>query len=507
VVLSIAQYATAEEDVLTGSKNSDGLPTRRGAMPAFTGAPLDTDGSPDVSGLAPTPPPISLPSPRESKAKLRLRLYCTLFALDLSAIVCGFLLADFVRFGDFFAPTGLTLIPLTSVLFGFIAFSGKAYSIEVLQRPLVSVARGVRSMAFTAAALLLIFFSLKISAQMSRWVLLSGVVFSAVFVAQARYIFGQWTGKRHRWNFVREVLILDGFNAKPERGQIVLAAERSGISPFLNDPEAHDRLGRFLAHCDRVILACDPSDRLAWAEVLKGTGVPVEVMTPEFDDLGAISLRQTAGRSCVLIAPGPMGLRDRLLKRAFDLAVAVPALILLSPVLLVAALAIKFTSPGPVFFRQPRIGQANRHFDVLKFRSMRVDASDRAGGHSASRNDARVTAVGGFLRKTSMDELPQLFNVLKGEMSIVGPRPHALASTAEEQLFWEIDDRYWQRGSVKPGMTGLAQIRGYRGATERTQDLTNRLHSDLEYLAEWSVWKDISIVLKTVRVLVHPNAY
>jgi lipopolysaccharide/colanic/teichoic acid biosynthesis glycosyltransferase len=138
---------------------------------------------------------------------------------------------------------------------------------------------------------------------------------------------------------------------------------------------------------------------------------------------------------------------------------------------------------------------------------MRQDVADAAGIRSASKDDERITFVGRFLRRTSLDELPQLLNVVKGEMSIVGPRPHALGSTAEQLLFWEIDERYWERGSVKPGITGLAQVMGFRGATERAEDLTNRLQADLEYLSDWSVWKDILIIMKTVSVLIHPNAY
>jgi lipopolysaccharide/colanic/teichoic acid biosynthesis glycosyltransferase len=118
-----------------------------------------------------------------------------------------------------------------------------------------------------------------------------------------------------------------------------------------------------------------------------------------------------------------------------------------------------------------------------------------------------VTSVGAVLRHSSLDELPQLLNVLKGDMSIVGPRPHAVGSTAENDFFWNVDDRYWQRGAVKPGITGLAQVRGFRGATDTRKDLSDRVQSDLEYLADWSVWKDVAIIIRTIRVLAHPNAF
>jgi lipopolysaccharide/colanic/teichoic acid biosynthesis glycosyltransferase len=138
---------------------------------------------------------------------------------------------------------------------------------------------------------------------------------------------------------------------------------------------------------------------------------------------------------------------------------------------------------------------------------MRVDCIDLHGQVSTARNDPRVTAVGNFIRRTSLDELPQLFNVLRGEMSIVGPRPHALASTAEDLLFWQIDGRYFHRHAAKPGLTGLAQVRGFRGATLNRLDLTNRLTSDLEYLSGWTLWRDVKIIINTFRVLVHGNAF
>lgn len=118
-----------------------------------------------------------------------------------------------------------------------------------------------------------------------------------------------------------------------------------------------------------------------------------------------------------------------------------------------------------------------------------------------------MTRVGRFLRRTSIDELPQLLNVLKGDMSIVGPRPHALGSQAGDKLFWQVDHRYWQRHSLKPGITGLAQVRGFRGATETETDLSSRLQADLEYLDGWSILRDIQIIFATFGVLAHDRAY
>jgi lipopolysaccharide/colanic/teichoic acid biosynthesis glycosyltransferase len=138
---------------------------------------------------------------------------------------------------------------------------------------------------------------------------------------------------------------------------------------------------------------------------------------------------------------------------------------------------------------------------------MRVEKLDSAGARSASKDDDRITRIGRFIRGTSIDELPQLFNVLRGEMSIVGPRPHAIGSLAGDKLFWEVDHRYWLRHSLKPGLTGLAQVRGLRGATDTETDLANRLQADLEYLDGWTIWRDLNIIMNTVRVLVHDRAF
>ena len=167
----------------------------------------------------------------------------------------------------------------------------------------------------------------------------------------------------------------------------------------------------------------------------------------------------------------------------------------------------RFLYRPAILFRQQRQGRSNRLFWIYKFRSMRVERNDLAGTRSASRDDDRITRVGRFIRRSSIDELPQLFNVLRGEMSIVGPRPHAIGSLAGTKRFWEVDPRYLLRHSLKPGLTGLAQVRGLRGATDTEADLRNRLQADLEYLDGWTILRDLRIVLGTIRVLVHDRAF
>jgi lipopolysaccharide/colanic/teichoic acid biosynthesis glycosyltransferase len=199
--------------------------------------------------------------------------------------------------------------------------------------------------------------------------------------------------------------------------------------------------------------------------------------------------------------------RNAAIKRGLDLLLALAALTLLALPMLVAAAAIRLTSRGPAVFSQERIGLNGRSFRMLKFRTMRrqVEASPC---RQATRHDPRVTWLGAWLRRTSFDELPQLFNVLVGSMSLVGPRPHAPGTCAAGRPFEAITSRYAARHSVKPGMTGLAQIRGWRGETDTEEKLLRRVDSDLEYIATWSPGRDLLIVGRTiVEVLRMRNAW
>jgi exopolysaccharide biosynthesis polyprenyl glycosylphosphotransferase len=442
-----------------------------------------------------------------SRELMRLKLYVLLMAVDAAALALAFTLANAIRFGDPFYPDGIDMLTVVLPLFIGVALNSRAYSIDVLQTPRAGVRRALQSLAFALAAVLGIIFYLKASNTFSRVMFASASLSAVALVGLGRWGLGQLIGQRCGWRFTNEVLLVDGMQVLPRQGEIVLFAEEMQISPRTDDPELLDRIGRLLKNCDRVLVACPADRRATWSAMLKGTDVDVEVLVPELDGLGALDLRRFGDRSTVLVGCGPLGLRDRFAKRVLDLAIAVPAFILLLPVMLAVAAAIKLESRGPVFFRQPRVGRGNRIFHVLKFRSMRVETSDHAGTRSASRDDDRVTRVGAFIRRTSLDELPQLLNVLVGDMSVVGPRPHALASTAEDQLFWKIDPRYWDRHAIKPGMTGLAQIRGYRGATSLRSDLTNRLQADLEYLSGWSIGRDVAIIFRTLRVMAHRNAF
>jgi Undecaprenyl-phosphate glucose phosphotransferase len=191
-----------------------------------------------------------------------------------------------------------------------------------------------------------------------------------------------------------------------------------------------------------------------------------------------------------------------------DRALAALILLLLAPVMLAVALAVKLDSRGPVFFRQKRYGFNNRLIDVWKFRSLYADKSDANADRQVTRGDKRVTRIGAILRKYSLDELPQLFNVLSGEMSLVGPRPHAINAKAADRLYQEVVADYAARHKVKPGITGWAQVNGWRGETDTAEKIQMRVEHDLYYIDHWSVWFDLWIlVLTAVRGVTGKNAY
>lgn len=188
----------------------------------------------------------------------------------------------------------------------------------------------------------------------------------------------------------------------------------------------------------------------------------------------------------------------RLAKRALDVTGAAVGLVMLAPLLLGCVAAIKLTSPGPVFFRQNRYGLDGKLFSIYKFRTMRCDLQDCSGVQQTVKNDPRITRIGAFLRRSSFDELPQLLNVLNGTMSIVGPRPHVPNMIAAGVRYEDFDPRYMERHVALPGITGLAQVKGYRGETDTYDAARGRLDYDLEYTRTASFWGDVKIIFGTL---------
>lgn len=197
------------------------------------------------------------------------------------------------------------------------------------------------------------------------------------------------------------------------------------------------------------------------------------------------------------MADRPISDWNRVFKWVFDKIVAITALVLLSPIMIGTAIIIKATSKGPVFFKQKRHGFNNELIEIYKFRSMYTDMGDAKASKLVTRNDPRVTLIGRIIRKTSIDELPQLFNVLKGQLSIVGPRPHALEAKAANKLYHEAVDGYFARHKVKPGITGWAQVHGWRGETDTIEKIMQRVDHDLYYIENWSIFLDLYILFMT----------
>jgi Undecaprenyl-phosphate glucose phosphotransferase len=248
---------------------------------------------------------------------------------------------------------------------------------------------------------------------------------------------------------------------------------------------------------DLVIIALPfaAEDRIKWL-LDEFRVLPVEVRLSIYSKDYAFEQNNQAfhfGRHRRIFSP-----ERRLTKRLFDIFFASLALAIFWPILILAALAVRLESPGSVIFRQNRHGYNNRVIEVLKFRSMYSDVSDSAAKEVVTRGDARVTRVGRFLRRSSIDELPQLFNVLRGDLSLVGPRPHAVvAFSSQQERFTQIVDGYSARHRLPPGITGWAQINGWRGEIDDAEKLKARFEHDLFYIENWSFWLDLKILLQT----------
>ncbi|WP_242104510.1 undecaprenyl-phosphate glucose phosphotransferase [Lysobacter sp. M2-1] len=255
-----------------------------------------------------------------------------------------------------------------------------------------------------------------------------------------------------------------------------------------------------------------PLDKLSRIKPLLSQLEHTPIKIKLIPDLVEISMLNQAGEQLgnvpvISLRQGSVGRESQFLvfKAVVDRCLAFVALLGLAPVMIAIAIAVKLDSPGPVFFRQRRQGRAGREFQMLKFRSMRMHREGEHQVTQATRQDPRVTRVGAFLRRTSLDELPQLFNVLGGSMSLVGPRPHAIPHNRHYQA---LINCYAQRHYVKPGITGWAQVNGFRGETPMLRDMRKRVQYDLDYIRRWSLWFDIKIMAMTlVKVLGQKGAY
>lgn len=442
-----------------------------------------------------------------SLERRRLQAYLLLMVLDGMVIAGSLLLASLLYFGRADDPQTLQQINLFLPLYWSGALFCRAYSTPSLTSLRFGQSRAAMAILIALALTLFVAFFSKSSEQLSRVSTGAGFIMIAIGLVWVRAVV-QPLIRRHCGPTAQNVLVIDdgGMPVRVPHAWHIDTREHR-LSPDRSDPHMLDRLGMFMTNMDRVIVSCPPDRRKDWAMVFKGSNISGEIIDPEVQEMGVLGARRGDGFGSLVVSVGPLGLRARAIKRAMDLAIAGSAVVALAPLLFAVAAMIWLEDRGPVFFRQQRQGRNNRLFWIYKFRSMRAEKLDAAGTRSASRDDDRITRIGSFIRRTSIDELPQLLNVLRGDMSIVGPRPHAIGSLAGQRRFWEVDPRYLLRHSLKPGLTGLAQVRGLRGATDSEADLTSRLQADLEYLDGWTAIRDIRIIFATFAVLVHDRAF
>jgi exopolysaccharide biosynthesis polyprenyl glycosylphosphotransferase len=297
----------------------------------------------------------------------------------------------------------------------------------------------------------------------------------------------------------RDVNILGIFDDRRERvGPEILGVPVLGKTADLIDH-------RILPYADRIVVTVPPKASARIAQLLERLAPipnPISLLLDETDDETTADAVGRIADFDLMQFTGPRQRSGYLMaKRAMDLTLSVLALVALAPLMAAVALAIRLDSPGPIFFRQRRHGYMNEEIVVWKFHSMRVESTDHKAARQVTAGDDRITRVGRFIRKTSLDELPQIFNIITGEMSIVGPRPHAIGMLSGGAEASKLVETYAHRHRIKPGLTGWAAVNGSRGPVDTADDVRRRVQLDLEYVERQSFWLDISIILRTAPCL------
>lgn len=377
-----------------------------------------------------------------------------------------------------------------------------------------------------SAALLLLAFALKVTEEFSRKIILTWFVIAPFAVLGAQAGLSRLARFAALRGSIAQSHIIIGANLLGQRlaQRLQRNPHRGVFKGFFDDRDSHrlaglseeQLLGTMADVAEYVrlnsvgcIYICLPMRAdprvMQLMEELKDTTASV-YFVPDifvFDPIQA-QLAEIEGFPAVAVCETPFHGMNGVLKRASDIVLAALLLALLWPLMLIIALAVRSTSPGPALFRQRRYGLYGEPIHVYKFRTMSV-CEDRGPIMQARRNDPRVTRVGAFLRRTSLDELPQLFNVLMGTMSLVGPRPHAVS---HNEAYRKVIDGYMRRHKVRPGITGWAQVNGLRGETDTVEKMKQRVEFDLDYLRNWSLHLDLRILLRTAAVVWRDrNAY
>lgn len=397
---------------------------------------------------------------------------------------------------------------LTAVIFVLAMASMRAYSYDSM----ASMRRQMLLILFLfptiLAFVLAIVFFLKLGESFSRGAILYFTLLSMLTLAGMRFAMYRWIAPALASSLLRprKAFLICPRELPAERLQQLLhvgSAQAVSFALLPDDDISAEQLKDRLAGLDtrsgidEIIVIWRDGNANQLEDLLIAIGrlpLPAKIV---FDNLiGSVAScpRAQFGKlSAFQVQSAPLAPAERLVKRIFDIAVAAIALLLLAPMLLLVAIAIKLDSSGPVLFLQRRLGHDNEPFRIVKFRSMSV-MEDGDCVNQATVADPRITRVGAFIRAYSIDELPQFWNVLRGEMSVVGPRPHAVA---HDNLFDPLISEYASRRHVKPGVTGWAQVCGHRGETPTVELMAKRIQHDRWYIDNWSLWLDIKIVLQT----------
>ncbi|MBL1376551.1 undecaprenyl-phosphate glucose phosphotransferase [Zobellella iuensis] len=440
--------------------------------------------------------------------------------VDLLSVAAGSMLAHWLRFDHWqmndryllaTAVMALLVVLLNSLLGGY-----SRWRITSIHSLLIRLALVLLAVAILATSI--IYFSHSAERYSRLWIGTS-LLLSFVFAGGARALaqLGLRRARIKGWS-QRSVFLVgpgrnvlkvgEGMRASPAEGYCLAGVLR--FEQSLNESQLTALANRVAESGAKEVWICVPMEM---GEVVRTIFYTLRNHTvelrfiPEFKDMQLLNHRisEVAGHYAIDMSVTPMSGMAPVIKRLEDLLIAGGISLLILPICLAIAIAIKLTSPGPVLFKQYRTGVNGRRVKVYKFRSMQVHEERGGKVTQATKGDARVTPLGAFLRRTSLDELPQFLNVLQGRMSIVGPRPHALA---HNEYYKDIVESYMRRHKVKPGITGWAQVNGLRGETDTLDKMEKRVDHDLWYIDNWSVWLDLKIILLTVfKGFIDKNAY
>lgn len=421
------------------------------------------------------------------------------------------------------------LVVVIGTVWAFLVFQWNGvYRMERTGR--LALGKLLVSWTIVMLSIVMLGFLLKISSQFSRmW---SAFWFIGVFAVMASFRAAFWLVTR-RWmaqgRLARRIAVVGGGRHGKRLIEAIRRCGDDSVQIIGVFDDRGERVGKEIAGCRKMGTV---QDLLAYSRCNRVDEVVVALPLSAEERVMQVLANVRAVSSDIRLAPDLIGLRlkgasygyigdlplldvfrmpftdwRRVTKSVEDFLLASIILIFIAPLLLIVALAIKFDTPGPVLFRQRRYGLDGELITVYKFRTMHDHLSDARAERLTARNDPRVTKVGAFLRKTSIDELPQLINVLRGEMSLIGPRPHPVAAKAANRPYEEVVAEYAARHRVKPGITGWAQVNGWRGETDSVEQIQKRVEHDLFYIERWSLTLDIKILFRTFFVLTGKNAF